>query len=60
MIVDRPQRVEKHLSQLDNLDAARRLLADLNYDVTRDNPTRHGWPSAADHALEEITRSGRF
>lgn len=47
------ERVQQHLAQLTSLDGARRLLAELNYEVTRQPLSRHGWPEAARKALAE-------
>ena len=47
------ERVQQHLSQLTSLDAARRLFAGLNYDVTRQPLSRHSWPEDARAALAE-------
>lgn len=50
---DTRQRIHYHLTQLDNLDAARRLFAELNYDITRELLPRAGWSQTAYEALAE-------
>ena len=47
------RRVEDILNDLKNLDKARELFAELNYDIARDKLSRAGWGQSATEALAE-------